>query len=41
MADDHEHWSVRVHLLGCAEKADAIVGDEICQIVLGAEKRPQ
>ena len=41
MADDHEHRSVRVHLLGCAEEAHAVVGDQVCQVVLGARERQE
>lgn len=36
MADDHEDRPVWVHLLGRAEEAHAVVGDEVCQVVLGA-----
>ena len=39
MAEDHEHRPVRVHLLGCAEEAHTVVGDEVCQVVLGAWER--
>lgn len=37
MTYDHHHRTVRVHPLGHAEKVDAVVGDQICEIVL--EKR--
>lgn len=37
MTDDHHHRTVRVHPLGHAEKVDAVVGDQICEVVL--EKR--
>lgn len=35
MADDHEDGPVRVHLLGRAEEAHAVVGDEVRQVILG------
>lgn len=34
MADDHHHRPVRVHLLGHAEKANTVVGNQICKIIL-------
>lgn len=34
MTDDHHDRPVRVHLLGYAEKVDAVVCDQICEIVL-------
>lgn len=34
MADDHEDGPVRVHLLGRAEEAHAVVGDEVRQVIL-------
>lgn len=34
MADDHHHRTMRVYLLGHAEEADAVIGDQICEIVL-------
>lgn len=34
VTDDHEHRPVWVHLLGCAEEAHAVVGDEICEVIL-------
>lgn len=34
MTNDHHHGTVRVHLLRHAEKANAVVGDKICEIVL-------
>lgn len=37
MTDDHHDRTVRIHPLGHAEKVDAVVGDQICEIVL--EKR--
>lgn len=37
MTDDHHHGTMRVHPLGHAEKADAVIGDQICEVVL--EKR--
>lgn len=39
MADDHEHRSVWVHLLGCSEEAHTVIGDEICEVILGWERR--
>lgn len=36
VADDHEHGPVWVHLLGCAEEAHAVIGDEVCEVILGA-----
>lgn len=39
MADDHEHRPVWVHLLGCSEEAHAVIGDEICEVILGRESR--
>lgn len=35
MADDHQDWPVWVHLLGRAEEAHAVIGDEVRQVVLG------
>lgn len=35
MADDHEDGPVRVHLLGRAEEAHAVIGDQVRQVVLG------
>lgn len=37
VTDDHHHRAVRVHALRHAEKVSAVVGDQICEIVL--EKR--
>lgn len=34
MTDDHHDGTVRIHPLGHTEKVDAIVGDQICEIVL-------
>lgn len=34
MTDDHHHRPMRVHPLGHAEIVDAVVGDQICEIVL-------
>lgn len=34
MTNDHHHRTVRVHLLGHTEKVDAVIGDQICEIVL-------
>lgn len=39
MADDHEDGPVRVHLLGRAEEAHAVVGDEVRQVILGGGHR--
>ena len=41
MADDHEHRPGRVHLLGRAEEAHAVVGDQVRQVVLGAGERQE
>lgn len=41
MADDHENGPVRVHLLGCTEEAHAVVGDQVCQVVLGGGERQE
>lgn len=41
MADDHEDWPVRVHLLGRAEEAHTVVGDEVCEVILGGEERKE
>lgn len=35
MTDDHHDRTVRIHPLGHTEKVDAIIGDQICEIVLG------
>lgn len=34
MTDDHHDGTVRIYLLGHAEKVDAVVGDQICEIIL-------
>lgn len=34
MAQDHHDGPVRVHLLGHTEVVDAVVGDDVCQVVL-------
>lgn len=34
MTDNHHHRTVRVHPFGHAEKVDAVVGDQICEVVL-------
>lgn len=34
MTNDHHHGTVRVQLLGHAEKVYAVVGDQICEVVL-------
>lgn len=38
MAQDHHHGTVRVHPLRHAEVVDAVVGNDICQVVLGSEQ---
>lgn len=38
VTDDHHHRAVRIHLLRHAEKVDAVIGDQICEIVLGEKK---
>lgn len=35
VTDDHHDGTVRKHPLGNSEEVDAIVGDEICEIILG------
>lgn len=37
VTDDHHDRTVRVHPLGRAEKVDAVVGDQICEVVLDKE----
>lgn len=39
MADDHEDGPVRVHLLGCAEEAHTVIGNEVCEVVLVGDRR--
>lgn len=39
MTDDHHDRAVRVHPLGHAEKVDAVIGDQICEIVLDKESK--
>lgn len=39
MTDDHHNRTVRVHPFGHAEKVDAVVGDQICEIVLEKESK--
>lgn len=34
MAQDHHDGTVRVHPLGHTEVVDAVVGDDVCQVVL-------
>ena len=34
VTDDHHHRAVRVHAFGHAEKVGAVVGDQICEVVL-------
>lgn len=34
VTDNHHDRTVRVHPFGHAEKVDAVVGDQICEIVL-------
>ena len=40
VTDDHHDGTVRVHLLGDAEKVGAVVGDQICEIVLERREKP-
>lgn len=35
VADDHHDGTVRKHPFGYSEEVDAVVGDEICEIILG------
>ena len=35
MTNDHHDRTVREHPLGNSEEVDAIIGDQICEIVLG------
>lgn len=37
VTDHHHHWPVRVDFLGSAEVTDAVVGYQVCQIVLRKE----
>lgn len=37
VTDHHHHWPVRVDFLGPAEVTDAVVGYQVCQIVLRKE----
>ncbi len=39
VTDDHHDGTVRVHPLGHAEKVDAVVGDQICEVVLEKESK--
>lgn len=39
MTDDHHDRTVGIHPLGHAEKVDAVVGDQICEIVLDKERK--
>lgn len=39
MTDNHHHRPVRVDLFGHAKKVDAVVGDQICEIVLEERKK--
>lgn len=41
MADDHEDGPVWVHLLGRAEEAHAVIGDQVRQVVLGGQERQE
>lgn len=34
VTDDHHHWPVRIDFLGHPEVIDAVVGYQVCQIVL-------
>lgn len=34
MAQDHHDRTVRVHPLGHAEVVDAVIGNDVCQVVL-------
>lgn len=38
VTDHHQHWPVRIDFLGHAEVTDAVVGYQVCQIVLGKEQ---
>lgn len=38
MAQDHHDRAVRVHSLRHAEVIDAVVGDDVCQVVLWREQ---
>lgn len=37
VAQDHHDRTVRVHPLGHTEVVDAVVGDDVCQVVLWSE----
>lgn len=39
VTDDHHDRTVGIHPLGHAEKVDAVVGDQICEIVLDKESK--
>lgn len=39
VADDHHHRTVRVYLLGHSEEAEAVIGDQICEIILQKEEQ--
>lgn len=39
VTDDHHDRTVRVYPLGHAEKVDAVVGDQICEVVLEKESK--
>lgn len=39
MAQHHHNGAVRIHPLGHAEVVDAVVGDDVCQVVLWGEQR--
>lgn len=38
VTDDHHDGTVRKHPFGNAEEVDAVVGDEICEIILGGRR---
>lgn len=41
MTDDHHHRTVRIHLLGHTEIVDAVVGDQIREVVLERGAKPR
>lgn len=39
MADYHQHRPMRVHALGRPEVVDAVVSDQVCEVVLFKKKK--
>lgn len=40
VAQDHHYWSVGVHPLRGAEVVEAVIGDDVCEIVLWKQESP-